>query len=122
MLMIYKTYVKPSLIYVSEAWKPGTKEGNEKLKVVQKRAARMAGGQGYKSSIESCREACFDALEKELDEADMLRVFRIKNKNNKVYNEYFWTLEEARQGAGRRRFREKKVKQTEGFKKEKLCI
>ena len=72
--------------------------------------------------MESCREAGFNTLEKELDKADMLRVFRIMNKNNNMYIKYFWMLEEARQGAERRRFREKEIKQTEGFKKEKLCI
>ena len=82
----------------------------------------MAGGQGYKSSMESCREAGFNTLEKELDEADMRRVFRIMYKNHNVDNDYFGTLEEARPGAGRRRFREKKVKHTEGFKIEKLYI
>ena len=28
---LYKTYVKPSLLYACEAWRPTTKEGIEKL-------------------------------------------------------------------------------------------
>ena len=111
-LKLYKTYVKPSLMYACEAWKPGTKEGIEKLEAVQKRAVRMAGGQGSKSYREACREAGINTLEEELDEADMLRVFRIMNGDDKVDKEYFWTLEQARPGVGRRRFREKEVKRT----------
>ena len=42
----------------------------------------------------------------------MLRVFRIMNRDDKVDKEYFWTLEHARPGVGRRRFREKEVKRT----------
>ena len=33
-LNLYKTYVKTSLLYASEAWKPRTKEGIEKLEAV----------------------------------------------------------------------------------------
>ena len=56
-LKLYKTYVKPSLLYACEAWKPGKKEAVEKLEAVQKRAIRMAGGQGDKTYREACREA-----------------------------------------------------------------
>jgi hypothetical protein len=42
-LQLYKTYVKPSLMYASEAWRPTTKEGIEKLESVQKRALKMEG-------------------------------------------------------------------------------
>ena len=111
-LKLYSTYVKPLLMYACEAWKPGTKEVSEKLEAVQKRAVRMAGGQGDKSYREACREAGFNTLEEELDEADMLRVFRIMNGNDKVNTEDFWTLEEARPGVGRRRFRIKEIKRT----------
>ena len=111
-LKLYKTYVKPSLMYACEAWKPGTKEGLEKLEAVQKRAVRIAGGQGSKSYREACREAGINTLEEELDEADMLRVFRIMNGDDKVDKEYFWTLEKTSPGVGRRRFREKEVKRT----------
>ena len=99
-------------MYACEAWKPGTKEAIEKIEAVQKRAVRMAGGQGDQSYREACREAGFNTLEEELDEADMIRVFRIMNNNDKVNKDYFWTMEEARPGAGRRRFREKEVKRT----------
>ena len=70
-LKLYKTYVKPCLMYACEAWRPGTKEGIEKLEAVQKRAVRMAGGQGEKSCREACREVGLNTLEEELDEADM---------------------------------------------------
>ena len=43
---LYKTYVKPSLLYACEAWRPCTLEGAEKLEGVQRRAIRMDGGQG----------------------------------------------------------------------------
>ena len=48
----------------------------------------------------------------ELDTADMVRTFRIINGNDKVNKEIFWEMEEARQGAGRRRFKVKDVKRT----------
>ena len=72
----------------------------------------MAGGQGDKSYREACRDAGFNTLEEELDEADMIRVFRIMNGNDKMNKEDFWTLEEARPGVGRRRFRAKEIKRT----------
>ena len=109
---LYKMYVKPSLLYASEAWKPGTKEGIEKLEAVQKRAVRMAGGQGDKSYYEAFREAGLNTIEEEMDKADMVRVFRIMNGNDKVNKTSFWTMEEARGGAGRRRFKEKEIRRT----------
>ena len=45
-LKLYKTYVKPSLLYACEAWRPTTQEGMEKLEGVQRRAMRMDGGLG----------------------------------------------------------------------------
>jgi hypothetical protein len=111
-LNLYKTYVKPSLLYACEAWKPSTKEGVEKLETVQRRAVRMAGGQGDKPYREACREAGLNTVQEELDEADMVRVFRIMNGNDKVDKNIFWTMEEAREGAGRRRFKEKEIRRT----------
>ena len=40
------------------------------------------------------------------------RTFRILNGNDKVRKDVFWKLEEARPGAGRRRFKEKEIKRT----------
>ena len=45
-LNIYKTYVKPSLLNVCEAWRPTTLEGIARMESVQRRAIRMAGGLG----------------------------------------------------------------------------
>ena len=84
----------------------------EKLEAVQKRAVRMAGGQGQKSYRETCREAGLNTVEEQLDEADMVRVFRIMNGNDDVEKTSFWTMEEARNGAGRRRFKVKEIKRT----------
>ena len=50
----------------------------------------------------------------------MIRVFRIMNNNDKVNKDYFWTIEEARPGAGRRRFREKEVKRTIAVQRKEL--
>ena len=72
----------------------------------------MAGGQGDKSHREACREAGLNTIEEELDEADMVRVFRILNGNNKVDEKNFRTREVAREGAGRRRFKEKEIRRT----------
>ena len=116
----YNTYVKPSLLYASEAWKPGTKEGIEKLEAVQRRVVRMVGGQGDKSYREACREAGLNTIEEELDEADMVRVFRILNGNDKVDEELFWTREVAREGAGRRRFKEKEVRRTIAMQRKEI--
>ena len=111
-LKLYKTYVKPSMLYACEAWKPGTKEGVEKLEAVQRRAVRMAGGQGDKSYYEACKEAGLNTVQEELDKADMVRVYRILNGNDKVDKKMFWTMEEPREGAGRRRFKEKEIRRT----------
>ena len=53
-----------------------------------------------------------NTVEETLDEADMVRVFRILNKDDKVKKETFWQMEEARQGVGRRRFRAKEIRRT----------
>ena len=50
-----------------------------------------------------------NTIEEELEEADMLRVFRIMNGNDKVEKTTFRRMAEAREGPGRRRFREKEV-------------
>ena len=70
----------------------------------------MAGGQGSKSYREACREAGLNTVEEQLDEADMVRVFRIMNGDDKIDKTVFWTMEEPRQGAGMRRFKEKEIR------------
>ena len=42
----------------------------------------------------------------------MVRTFRIRNGHDKVDKNIFWSMEEARSGPGRRRFREKEVRRT----------
>ena len=110
-LKLYKTYIKPSLLYACEAWRPNTLEGVEKLEGVQRRVLRMAGGQGV-NYREACRKAGLNTIQEELDEADMVRTFRIMYGHDKLDKKVFWKMEEARPGAGRRRFREKEVKRT----------
>ena len=103
-LKMFKTYIKPSLLYASETWRPTTKEGIEKLEGVQRRAVRMAGGlEGY-SYKDACKRAGMSMIEDELDEADMVRTYRIMNGNDKVEKTTFWKMAEAREGPGRRRF------------------
>ena len=51
-------------------------------------------------------------IEDELDEADMVRMYRIMNGHDKVEKTTFWKMAEAREGPGRRRFREKEVCRT----------
>ena len=83
-----------------------------KLEAVQKRAMRMAGGQGDRNYRDVCREVGLNTVEEQLDEADMVRVYRILNGDDNIEKETFWTLEEAREGAGRRRFKEKEIRRT----------
>ena len=113
MVETLQTYVKPSMMYACEAWRPTTKEGIEKLESVQRRALKMAGGlmdrNGYK---EACRKAGLNSIEEDLDEADAVRTFRILNGDDKVEKETFWKMSEARVGAGRRRFKEKEIQRT----------
>ena len=111
-MKLYNTYVKPSMMFSCEAWRPGTREGVEKLEAVQRRAVRMAGGQGNKSYRKACKDAGLNTVEEQLDEADMVRVFRIMNKNDNIDKNLFWNIEEAREGAGRRRFKEKEIRRT----------
>ena len=80
----------------------------------------MAGGQGDKSYREACREAGLNTVQEELDEADMVRVYRILNGNDKVDKKMFWTMEEAREGAGRRRFKEKEIRRTLAMQRKKI--
>ena len=109
---MYKTYGKPSLLYACEAWRPTTIEGIEKLEGVQKRAMRMAGGMGNLDYREACRGAGMNMIKEELEVSDMTRVYRIMYGYDKVDKSTFWKMEEAREGAGRRRFREKEVSRT----------
>ena len=72
----------------------------------------MAGGQGDKSYREACREAGLNTVQEELDEANMVRVHRILNGSDKVDKKMSLTMEEAREGAGKRRFKEKEIRRT----------
>ena len=91
-----------------------------KMEAVQKRAIRMAGGQGDRSYRETCREAGLNTVEEQLMEADMVRVFRIMNGDDKIGKKIFWTVEEAREGAGRRRFKEQEIKRTVAVQRKDL--
>ena len=72
----------------------------------------MAGGlEGY-SYKEACKRAGMSTIEDELDEADMVRMYRIMNGHDKVEKTTFWKMAEAREGPGRRRFREQEVCRT----------
>ena len=64
----------------------------------------MAGGLGGGDYKEACRRMGMNTIEDELEEADMVRTFRIMNGNDKVEKTTFWTIAEAREGPGRRRF------------------
>ena len=118
-MKLYQTYVQP-MMNTCEAWKPGTREGVEKLEAVQKRAVRMAGGQGQKSYRETCREAGLNTVEEQLDEANMVRVIRIMNGNDNVEKRSFWTMEGARNGARRQRFKVKKIKRTVALQRKNI--
>ena len=72
----------------------------------------MAGLGGRSDYKEACKKAGMNSIEDELDEADMMRTFRILNGDDKINKETFWTIEEAREGAGRRRFKQKELKRT----------
>ena len=111
-LNLFKTYVKPSLLYASEAWRPTTQEGINKLESVQRRALRMAGGLGGKDYKEACRRAGMSTIQEELEEKDMVRMYRIMNGFDKIEKTTFWKMSEAREGPGRRRFKEKEVCRT----------
>ena len=109
---LYKTYIKPSLLYASEAWKPTTQEGIDKLEGVQKRVIRMAGRQGEGSYMEACRGVGMNTIKEELEEAEMVRVYRKMYGHDKLEKTKFSKMEEAREGAASRRFLEKEVRRT----------
>ena len=119
-IKMYTTYVKPSMLYACEAWRPSSQEGIEKLEAVQKRAIRMAGGLGAGNYKEACRTAGLNTIQEDLDEADMVRAYRIMNGNDKLDKETFWKMEEARPGIGRRRFKVKEVKRTIAFQRKAI--
>ena len=66
-LNLYRTYVKPSLLYACEAWRPTTLEGMARIESVQRRAIRMAGGLGAGSYREACRPAGLSTIQEEAD-------------------------------------------------------
>ena len=51
-------------------------------------------------------------MKEHLDEEDMVRAFRIMDGDDKLDKKTFWTMEGARQGAGRQRFKEKEIRRT----------
>ena len=78
-------------MYACEAWRPSTKEGVSKMESVQKRALNMVGGLTDRYTYkEACRKAGMNTVEETLDEADMVRVFRILKRDDKVKKETFW--------------------------------
>ena len=84
----------------------------KKLEAVHKKTIRMAGGQGARDYREACRKAGLNSIQEELEEADMVRTFRILYGHDKLDKNIFWKMEEARPGAGLRRFKEKEVRRT----------
>ena len=119
-LKLYKTYVKPSMLFATEAWRPTTLESVERLEVVQRRAVRMARGQGAGGYREACRKAGLNSIQEELDEADIVRTYRIMYGHDKLDKETFWKMEEARPTIGRRRFKEKEVRRTVSLQKKAM--
>jgi hypothetical protein len=112
-LNLYKTYVKPSMMYACEVWRPTTKEAIAKLESVQRRALKMAGGLTDRNEYkDACRKAGLNSIEEDLDKADLMRTFRILNGDDKVEKTTFWKMAEARPGLGRRRFKEKEIQRT----------
>ena len=84
----------------------------DKLEGVQKRAMRMAGGLGQGNAREACRGVGLNMIKEELEVSDMVRVYRIMYNHDKVDKTTFWNLAKAREGAGRRRFKEKEMSRT----------
>ena len=81
----------------------------------------MAGGLRDRDSYrEDCRRAGLNTVEEELEEADMVRTFRILNGDDHVQKETFWSMEEPRQGAGRRRFKEKEIRRSVGAQRKEI--
>ena len=72
----------------------------------------MAGGLGGKDYKEACRRAGMSTIQEELEEKDMVRTYRIMNGYDKIEKTTFWKMAEAREGPGRRRFKEKEVCRT----------
>ena len=80
----------------------------------------MAGGQGAGDYREACRKVGLNSIQEELDEADMVRTYRIMYGHDRVDKESFWKMEEARPTAGRRRFKEKEVRRTLGIQRKAI--
>ena len=108
------------MLYACEAWRPCTLDAIERLEGVQKRALRMAGGQGDGGYRDACRKAGLNSIKEQLEEADMIRTYRIMYGHDKLKKETFWKMEEPREGVGRRRFKEKEIKRTVALQKKAL--
>ena len=62
--------------------------------------------------MEACRGVGMNTIKEELEEAEMVRVYRIMYGHDKLEKTKFLKMEEAREGAASRRFREKEVRRT----------
>jgi ribonucleases P/MRP protein subunit RPP40 len=93
---LYKSLVRPHLDYCVQAWKPHLRKDIERLEMVQRRATRMVEecrGKDYEKRLELCR---LTTLETRAHRADLLEVYKILHKMEKVKEGDFFTMDTGR--------------------------
>ena len=81
---LYKQYVRPHLEFSSPAWSPWSEKDKECLENVQKRAVRMVSGLRANSYEDRLKELGLQTLEERRRETDMIQVYKILHKKDKV--------------------------------------
>lgn len=81
---LYCQYVRPHLEFATPAWAPWQVSDIEMLEKVQKRAVGMIKGLKSKTYEEKCRELDLDTLAIRREKADLIQVYKILNKIDKV--------------------------------------
>ena len=77
-------------------------------------------GQGAGGYRDACRRVGLNSIKEQLEEADMVRTYRIMYGHDKLDKQIIRKMEEAREKVGRRRFWEKEIKRTVAVQKESL--
>ena len=83
-LRLYRIYVRPILEYSVQAWSPWMCKDVKKLEDVQRRAVRMTSGLKGVTYEDKLKEVGMLSLEARRERGDMIQVWKILNKHDKV--------------------------------------
>ena len=84
---LYTTYVRPHLEFAVPVWSPSTVAEIEALENVQKKSVQMIGGLTADNYEDKLKELGLDTLEERRKRFDMVQVYRILHRKDRVSEE-----------------------------------